>query len=103
MRRGETEQVSNTLKGLGVRFKVVPAEKMFFAALKGVVDPEKKRAIIGKKFIEVFETEAERFHAEFLVQGTIAPDWIESGGPGPGPGQNPPNRRGPPPEEKPEN
>ena len=80
MRRGETEQVSKTLKGLGVRFKVVPAEKMFFAALKGVVDPEKKRAIIGKKFIEVFETEAERFHAEFLVQGTIAPDWIESGG-----------------------
>jgi len=80
MRKGETEQVSKTLKGLGVRFKVVHSANMFFAALKGVADPEKKRAIIGGKFIEVFETEAERFHAEFLVQGTIAPDWIESGG-----------------------
>src|SRR5256712_891770 len=80
MRKGETEQVSRTLKGLGVVFTVVHAADAFFAALKGVEDPERKRAIIGSTFIDVFEREAERFRAEFLVQGTIAPDWIESGG-----------------------
>jgi len=80
MRKGETEQVSRTLKGLGVVFTVVHAADAFFAGLKGVEDPERKRAIIGSTFIDVFEREAERFRAEFLVQGTIAPDWIESGG-----------------------
>jgi len=80
MRKGETEQVSKTLKSLGVKSKVVHAADMFFGALKAVTDPEKKRAIIGEKFIEVFEKEAEGFRAGFLVQGTIAPDWIESGG-----------------------
>ena len=80
MRKGETEQVSKTLKSLDVKSKVVHAADMFFGALKAVTDPEKKRAIIGEKFIEVFEKEAEGFRAGFLVQGTIAPDWIESGG-----------------------
>jgi len=80
MRAGETEQVSKTLKGLRLRSKVVDAAGLFFRALKGLTDPEKKRAVIGSTFIEVFEREAERFSAEFLVQGTIAPDWIESGG-----------------------
>ena len=80
MRKGETEQVSKTLKSLRVTFKVFHAADLFFAALKGVTDPEKKRSIIGEKFIEVFEREAEGFRAGFLVQGTIAPDWIESGG-----------------------
>ena len=80
MRKGETDQVSKTLKGLGVTFKVLRAADAFFDALKGVADPEKKRSIIGRMFIELFEREAEGFRAEFLVQGTIAPDWIESGG-----------------------
>ena len=80
MREGETEQVSRTLEGLRVRFKVVRAGDEFFAALRGVADPEKKRQVIGKAFIDVFEREADRFRAEYLVQGTIAPDWIESGG-----------------------
>ena len=80
MRRGETEEVAKTLKSLGVKSKVVHATDLFFGALKGVTDPERKRAIIGGKFIEVFEREAEGFRAGFLVQGTIAPDWIESGG-----------------------
>src|SRR5207302_87803 len=52
----------------------------FFAALRGIVDPEKKRVIIGNKFVELFEREAKPFGADHLVQGTIAPDWIESGG-----------------------
>src|SRR5207249_3191562 len=50
------------------------------AALRGISEPEKKRIIIGNKFIELFEREAKTFGADSLVQGTIAPDWIESGG-----------------------
>src|SRR2546428_568273 len=52
----------------------------FFSALKGIVDPEKKRTVIGRTFIELFEREAQSLGADHLVQGTIAPDWIESGG-----------------------
>ncbi|HKW43095.1 MAG TPA: glutamine-hydrolyzing GMP synthase, partial [Thermoplasmata archaeon] len=59
---------------------ILHAATEFFAALRGVTDPEKKRTIIGSKFIELFEREAKTFGAEYLVQGTIAPDWIESGG-----------------------
>jgi len=80
MRKGETGQVTETLKELGSTFHVVQAADEYFAALKGVTDPERKREIIGNRFIEIFEREAEAFRAEYLVQGTIAPDWIESGG-----------------------
>src|SRR4030065_1696266 len=80
MRKGETESVDKMLKRLGVNHIVVDASDEYFAALKGVTDPEKKRKIIGEKFIRVFEREAKKFGAESLVQGTIAPDWIESGG-----------------------
>src|SRR3989442_913458 len=80
MRKGETEDVAQTLKELSVRHQIVHAADEFFAALRGIVDPEKKRSIIGRKFIELFEREAKTFGADHLVQGTIAPDWIESGG-----------------------
>jgi len=80
MRKGETAGVTETLKGLGATFHVVHAADEFFGALRGVAEPEKKREIIGGKFIEIFEREAEAFRADYLVQGTIAPDWIESGG-----------------------
>ncbi len=80
MRKGETEDVEKTLKELHVHHKVLRAADEYFAALKGVTDPERKRHIIGNKFIELFEREAATFDAEYLVQGTIAPDWIESGG-----------------------
>ena len=80
MRKGETESVDKMLGRLGVNHIVVDASDEYFAALKGVTDPEKKRKIIGEKFIRVFEREARKFGAEYLVQGTIAPDWIESGG-----------------------
>jgi GMP synthase (glutamine-hydrolysing) len=80
MRKGETESVDKMLGRLGVKHIVVDASDEYFAALKGVTDPEKKRKIIGEKFIRVFEREARKFGAEYLVQGTIAPDWIESGG-----------------------
>jgi GMP synthase (glutamine-hydrolysing) len=79
MRKGETETVIGILTRLGVNFKIVDAEDEFLDALKGVIDPEEKRKIIGEKFIRVFEREAREYDAEFLVQGTIAPDWIESG------------------------
>jgi len=80
MRKGETASVDKMLGRLGVNHIVVDASDEYFAALKGVTDPEKKRKIIGEKFIRVFEREARKFGAEYLVQGTIAPDWIESGG-----------------------
>jgi GMP synthase (glutamine-hydrolysing) len=80
MRKGETESVDKMLKRLGVNHRVVDASDEYFDALKGVTEPEQKRMIIGEKFIRIFEREAKKFGAEFLVQGTIAPDWIESGG-----------------------
>jgi GMP synthase (glutamine-hydrolysing) len=80
MRKGETKAVDEMLRRLGVNHIVVDASDEFFAALKGVIDPERKRKIIGEKFIRVFEREAVKSGAKYLVQGTIAPDWIESGG-----------------------
>src|SRR5439155_572384 len=80
MRKGETDDVAQTLKELAVRHRIVRAADEFFAALRGIIDPEKKRSVIGRKFIELFEREAKTFGADDLVQGTIAPDWIESGG-----------------------
>jgi GMP synthase (glutamine-hydrolysing) len=79
MRKGETETVGRMLTDLGVNFQMVDATKEFFAALKGVTEPERKRCIIGERFIRVFERKAKEFQAQYLVQGTIAPDWIESG------------------------
>ena len=90
LRKGEPEQVENDyVSATGVRLKVVDAQKRFLEALAGVVDPEEKRKIIGREFIRVFEeaalevvTEAGA-HGEsvdFLVQGTLYPDVVESGG-----------------------
>jgi len=80
MREGETDEVARTLKELRVNHRILRAADEFFAPLRGVADPEKKRMIIGNKFIELFEREGKAFGADYLVQGTIAPDWIESGG-----------------------
>jgi GMP synthase (glutamine-hydrolysing) len=79
MRKGETEAVGKMFDGLGVNYRLVDASEEFFAAIKGVTDPERKRKIIGERFIRVFERTAKEYGAEYLVQGTIAPDWIESG------------------------
>jgi len=80
LRAGEVEKVGSFFRTSGLRFDVVPAADRFFAALKGVTEPEEKRRRIGAAFIRLFEEEADRFGADRLVQGTIAPDWIESGG-----------------------
>ncbi len=80
MRLGETERVSKILKDLKLNFHIINAEEEFLDALKGVVEPEMKRKKIGNKFIDVLERKAKEFGADYLIQGTIAPDWIESGG-----------------------
>ncbi len=79
MRKGETDEVRDMLQEMGLNFRIVDASKEYFDSLKGITEPEQKRKIIGEKFIRVFEREAKEFGAEYLVQGTIAPDWIESG------------------------
>jgi GMP synthase (glutamine-hydrolysing) len=79
MRRGEPESVAEALRALGVNLIVVDARRRFLERLRGVVDPEEKRRIIGEEFIRVFENEARRVGAEYLIQGTIYPDRIESG------------------------
>jgi GMP synthase (glutamine-hydrolysing) len=80
MRKNEIENNQKLLKGLGLNVLVVDAKDRFFEKLKGVVEPEQKRRVIGELFIRVFEEVARRENARHFVQGTIAPDWIESGG-----------------------
>ncbi len=80
LREGEVDTVSDLFRAAGLRFEVVPAADRFLSALDGVADPEEKRRRIGTAFIRLFEAEAARFGTDRLIQGTIAPDWIESGG-----------------------
>nr|WP_202453695.1 glutamine-hydrolyzing GMP synthase [Streptomyces sp. SID4913] len=87
MRKGETEQVEKDfVAATGAKLKVVDAEKRFLDALAGVSDPEQKRKIIGREFIRVFEQAQLEILQEdgpevaFLVQGTLYPDVVESGG-----------------------
>jgi len=90
LRKGEAEQVERDfVASTGVKLKVVDAADRFLSALAGVSDPEEKRKIIGREFIRVFEAAAREVVAEsaaagetvdFLVQGTLYPDVVESGG-----------------------
>ena len=81
MRKNETEEIEQLLSEQGIHNLVtVKAADRYFEALKGVTEPERKRKIIGELFIRIFEEEQEKCGAKYLVQGTIAPDWIESGG-----------------------
>ncbi|RNL72406.1 glutamine-hydrolyzing GMP synthase [Streptomyces sp. I6] len=91
MRKGETEQVEKDfVAATGVSLKVVDAEQRFLDALAGISDPEEKRKVIGREFIRVFEQAQAEIVAEagehggqpvqFLVQGTLYPDVVESGG-----------------------
>jgi GMP synthase (glutamine-hydrolysing) len=84
MRQGEPEQVVQTFESnLGTRLIAVDATEAFLEALSKVTDPEEKRRIIGEKFIRVFEEHASKIAdgVEFLVQGTIYPDVVESSAP----------------------
>ncbi|MEV0393425.1 glutamine-hydrolyzing GMP synthase [Polymorphospora rubra] len=85
LRAGEAEQVEKDyVAATGIKLKVVDAADRFLGALDGVTDPEDKRKIIGREFIRVFEAAAREVAAagdvEFLVQGTLYPDVVESGG-----------------------
>jgi len=80
MRRGESAQVVRTFRDrFRIRLEFVDGSELFLQRLAGVVEPEKKRRIIGKTFIDLFEAEAKKVEgAEFLAQGTLYPDVIES-------------------------
>lgn len=81
MREGETEQIINSLKKLKLAIKVINAKDEFINNLKGIINPETKRKIIGNTFIEIFDRECKKLaDIEYLVQGTIYPDVIESQG-----------------------
>ncbi len=90
LRKGEAEQVERDyVAATGIRLVVVDAQRRFLDALAGVSDPETKRKIIGREFIRVFESAERELIAEagaqgesieFLVQGTLYPDVVESGG-----------------------
>jgi GMP synthase (glutamine-hydrolysing) len=79
MRKGETDQIRETFAFME-SLEVVEAQERFIDALAGVTDPEEKRHVIGEQFIREFETVARETDADYLVQGTIYPDRIESEG-----------------------
>ena len=80
MRLNEPESVMESYKALGLNVIYVDASEKFLNELRGVTDPEQKRRIIGRLFIEVFEEEANKISGvKWLLQGTIYPDVIESG------------------------
>lgn len=79
LRKDEFESVLKTYKELGLNVKGIDAKKKFYEKLKGRTDPEKKRKVIGKMFIDIFQEEAKKVKGvELLGQGTIYPDVIES-------------------------
>ena len=82
LRLDEGKKVMETFnKNLGVKVIHVDASKKFMGDLKGISDPEEKRKIIGKDFVDIFQVEAKKIHnAKWLAQGTIYPDVIESAG-----------------------
>ncbi|MEI7797870.1 MAG: glutamine-hydrolyzing GMP synthase [Actinomycetes bacterium] len=84
LRSGEVEQVERDfVAATGITLKTVDAKVIFLNALKGVTDPEEKRKIIGREFIRAFEAAAREIsttEVKFLVQGTLYPDVVESGG-----------------------
>lgn len=82
LRKNEAQQVEDTFSKMDLQFVKVDASEEFFSALKGVSEPEEKRKIIGKHFVDVFSAEEKKLGKEdsfYLAQGTIYPDRIESG------------------------
>lgn len=81
LREGEAELVERSFRGRsGLHFVRVDARERFLARLRGVTEPEAKRRAVGEEFVRVFESEAERLGgADYLAQGTIYPDVVESG------------------------
>ncbi len=79
LRKNELEEVMESYNSMGLNVIAVDASEKFLTDLKGVTDPEQKRKIVGRDFVEVFDTEANKItDAKWLAQGTIYPDVIES-------------------------
>ena len=79
MRAGETEAIRTMFEKSDINFIALDESKRFLKKLRGVQDPEEKRKVVGREFIRTFEEVARRVGAQYLVQGTIYPDRIESG------------------------
>ncbi len=79
LRENEVETVEKTLQNYDLNLIALDEKERFYDALEGVTDPELKREIIGEEFIRIFEEVAEDVGVDYLIQGTIYPDWIESG------------------------
>ena len=80
LRKNEAKEVEEYFLQMGLPFQKVHAQDLFLERLKGIEDPEEKRRIIGHTFIEIFEREANKVGADFLLQGTLYPDVVESAG-----------------------
>ncbi len=79
LRMNERVKVEAMFKQMGIKLVSIDASELFLSKLKGIIDPEKKRKIIGETFIEVFEAEAKKHkNIKYLAQGTLYPDVIES-------------------------
>jgi GMP synthase (glutamine-hydrolysing) len=79
LRKNEFDEVLENYKGMGLNVVGIDAKEKFYSALSGVTDPEKKRKVIGKVFVDVFESESKKItNVKWLAQGTIYPDVIES-------------------------
>jgi GMP synthase (glutamine-hydrolysing) len=79
LRKGETVFVESTFKKFDMNFIKLSEQERFLKKIKGIKEPEKKRKIIGREFIRVFEKFAKKIDADYLIQGTIYPDRVESG------------------------
>lgn len=81
LRKNEAQEVMEAFEGkLGLKVVKIDAQEEFLSKLTGVIDPEQKRKIIGNEFVRIFEREAVKYgNGEFLVQGTLYPDVVESG------------------------
>ncbi len=77
LKLGEKERISKLFSD-NPNLRIVDAQELFISGLKGITDPEEKRKVVGKLFVEVFQREAEKVGASFLAQGTLYPDVIES-------------------------
>ena len=82
LRKGEADKAKEATDKTGIPLRIVDAKERFISGMEGVSEPEEKRKKIGALFIEVFEEIAKEEDVSYLIQGTIAPDWIESGGMG---------------------
>ncbi|MEA3294335.1 MAG: glutamine-hydrolyzing GMP synthase [Euryarchaeota archaeon] len=78
MRKGETKRIQEVFRYMNLQ--IIYAQDRFIDALRGLTEPEEKRKVVGETFIRVFEAEARKINARYLIQGTIYPDRIESEG-----------------------